>query len=194
ETFLQHRLHCNLPYAPNWIPTIMVHGMRATPLTCQQLTNELIGNPEIRRRYQIWHYLYPTGLPFLTSAANFRDDLDEVRRLVDPAGRDFATQNMVVIGHSMGGLLARTLVTDSGDALWDSTFAVPISEIPPDTEQLPQLRRGFYFAPKSYVKRVIFMAVPHRGSTSAVGPFSRFVAARVHLPDALNTFVHILKS
>jgi len=160
---------------PDRIPIIMVHGLRATPLTWQQLTNELMGNPEIRRRYQIWHYLYPTGLPFLTSAANFRDDLEEVRRLLDPDGRDFATQNMVVIGHSMGGLLTRTLVTDSGDALWNSTFAVPISEIPPDMEQLPQLRRVFYFTPKSYVKRVIFVAVPHRGTTSADGPFGRFV-------------------
>ncbi len=194
DTSRPHRLYLMQPYAPDRIPIIMVHGLRATPLTWQQLTNELMGKPEIRRRYQIWHYLYPTGLPFLTSAANFRDDLDEVRRLVDPDGRDFATQNMVVIGHSMGGLLARTLVTDSGDALWNSTFAIPISEIPPDTEQLPQLRRVFYFAPKSYVKRVIFMAVPHRGSTSADGPFGRFVGARVHLPDALNTFVASLKS
>jgi len=52
---------------------------------------------------------------------------------------------MVVIGHSMGGLLARTLVTDSGDALWNSTFAIPFSEM--DAEQVRRLRRVFYFSP-----------------------------------------------
>ena len=65
------------PYSPDRIPIIMVHGLRSTPLAWQQLTNELIGDPEIRERYQFWHYLYPTGFPFLTSAADFRDELEQ---------------------------------------------------------------------------------------------------------------------
>jgi pimeloyl-ACP methyl ester carboxylesterase len=173
---------------------IMVHGLHSTPLAWQQLTNELMGDPEIRRRYQIWHYLYPTGLPFLTSAAEFRDELEAVRRMLDPDGRDFASQNMIVIGHSMGGLLARTLVTDSGDALWNSTFAIPISAIKPDTKELPQLRRMFYFQSKPYIKRAIFMAVPHRGSKAADGLFARLLARRVHLPNACHEFISSLQT
>src|SRR5439155_11962622 len=98
---------------------------------------------------------YPTGLPFLTSAADFRDELEAVREIVDPAGHDFAAQHMVVIGHSMGGLLARTLVTDSGDAIWNSTFAIPVSDLDSNLAQLPELRRMFYFQPKSYINRAI---------------------------------------
>lgn len=188
-----HRLYLMQPYAPDRIPLILVHGLHSTPLTWKQLSNELMGDPEIRRHYQIWHYLYPTGLPFLTSAADFRDDLDEMRHLLDPADHDFATHHMVVIGHSMGGLLARTLVTDSGDAIWDSTFAVPSSGLQGAPEQVNELRRVFYFEPKPYVRRVIFVAVPHRGSKLATGMIGRIVSDRVHLPDRLNQFVAELR-
>ena len=194
ETSRPHRLYLMEPYSPDRIPVIMVHGLRSTPLAWEQLTNELKGDPEIRRCYQIWHYLYPTGLPFLTSAAAFRDDVEEVRRMLDPEDRDFATHNIIVIGHSMGGLLARTLVTESGDALWNSTFAMPISEIDPHLEQLPELRRMFYFQPKPYIKRAIFIAVPHRGSKSADGIFGRFVSRRVRLPDELHKFIARLRT
>lgn len=182
------RLYMLSPYSPQRIPIVMVHGLRSTPLAWQQLTNELMGDPEIRERYQFWHYLYPTGFPFLKSAADFREELEHLRQILDPSGRDFAMHNMVVIGHSMGGLLTRTLVTDSGDVLWNSTFAVPLSEVTPGIEQLPELRRLFCFQPKPYVKRAIFMAVPHRGSKMADGAFARLIARRVQLPDHLHTF------
>ena len=188
ESLRPQRLYLMSPYSPDRIPVIMVHGLRSTPLAWQHLTNELMGDPEIRRRYQFWHYLYPTGFPFLTSAANFRDEVEQVRRLLDPDGQDVAMRNMLVIGHSMGGLLARTLATDSGDAIWNSTFAIPCSEMP-DVEQVPRLRRIFYFHPKTYVKRVIFVAVPHRGSKIADGLFARLMARRVHLPREYNSFV-----
>ena len=194
ETSRPHRLYLFEPYSPDRIPVIMVHGLRSTPLAWQQLTNELLGDPELRRRYQIWHYLYPTGLPFLTSAADFRDELENVRRMVDPEGRDFATHNMIVIAHSMGGLLARTLVTDSGDALWNSTFAMPVSGIDPSLVQLPELRRMFYFQSKPYIKRAIFMAVPHRGSKAADSLFARLVARRVRLADDHHAFIYSLRT
>ncbi len=193
ESSRPRRLYLFEPYSPDRIPIIMVHGLRSTPLAWQQLTNELMGDPDIRRRYQIWHYLYPTGLPYLTSAADFRDEIETVRQLLDPASRDFATRHMIVIGHSMGGLLARTLITDSGDAVWDSTFAIPVSRLDAGPEQIAQLNRIFYFEPKAYIKRVIFIAVPHRGSKWADGLLGRLVSARVGLPDALNQFIARLK-
>src|SRR6266487_793126 len=78
ETPRPHRLYLMQPYSPDRIPIIMVHGLRSTPLAWQELTNELMGDPVLGRRYQVWHYLYPTGLPFLTSAADFRDELEAV--------------------------------------------------------------------------------------------------------------------
>lgn len=37
---------------------------------------------------------------------------------LDPRREDPALQNMVVIGHSQGGLLAKMTADDSGDVLW----------------------------------------------------------------------------
>src|SRR6266516_64622 len=100
---------------------------------------------------------------------------------------------MIVIGHSLGGLLARTLFTDSGDALWNSMFAIPISDLDPSLEQLHQLRRVFYFQPKPHIKRAIFIAVPHRGSKTADGLLGRFVSGQVALPDTLRQFIASLQ-
>ena len=103
-------------------------------------------------------------------------------------------QNMVGIGHSMGGLLTRTLVTNSGDAIWNSTFAIPFSEVATSFEHRARLRRLFYFQPKPYVKRVIFVAVPHRGSKIADSFFARLMARQVHLPHELHAFVSELRA
>jgi hypothetical protein len=194
ETSRPPRLYLMEPYSPDRIPIIMVHGLWSTPLAWRQLTNELIGDPEIRMRYQVWHYLYPTGFPFLQSAADFRDELENLRRMVDTHDHDFAMQNMVLIAHSMGGLLTRTLVTDSGDAIWNSTFAISPSKLGPDVEQLPELRRQLYFRPKSYVKRVVFVAVPHRGSKAADSLLARVVSRQVRLPDDLHALISDLRA
>jgi len=193
ETTRPNRLYLFEPYSPDRIPIIMVHGLRSTPLAWQQMTNELLGDADIRARYQIWHYLYPTGLPFLTTAADFRDELETVRNLLDPTGQDLATQHMIVIAHSMGGLLARTLVTDSGDELWNSTFAIPVADLDPSLEQLPELRRMFYFRANPCVKRVIFIAVPHRGSKAADSLVGRLVSGWVTLPDNFHQFITSLE-
>lgn len=184
-----HRLYMMQPYSPDRIPVIMVHGLFSTPLAWQELTNELMGDPVLGRRYQLWHYLYPTGLPYLTSAADFREELETVRGLLDPTGTNLASQHMLIVAHSMGGLLTRTLVTDSGDLLWNSTFAIPASKFESQPEQLAVLKRLFYFQPKPYVKRVVFMAVPHRGSGMADGLFGRIMGSQITVPDFLNRFV-----
>jgi pimeloyl-ACP methyl ester carboxylesterase len=47
-----------------------------------------------------------------------RRDLDEVRRRFDPDRSDAAFDRTVLVGHSMGGLLARMMVEESGTRLW----------------------------------------------------------------------------
>lgn len=194
ETKRPHRLYLMEPYAPDRIPLIMVHGLFSTPLTWKEMTNELLGDPEIRRRYQIWHYLYPTGLSFLTSAAEFREELEDVRKLLDPEDHDYATHNLVVIGHSMGGLLTRTLITDSGEAIWDSLFAKPYAAMDAKDPRIQELQRRFFFTAKPYVKRVIFIAVPHRGSSLADGLFGRIIAGKVRIPADLQLLVSSLRA
>lgn len=49
-------------------------------------------------------------------AADLRDKLLVTRHQLDPDMEDDALENMVLVGHSMGGLIGRMLTVDSGNA------------------------------------------------------------------------------
>ena len=83
----------------------MVHGLISSPLAWIPMLNELLRDPEIQKHYQFILYMYPTGVPIPIAAASLRDSLLEARQMYDPNGRDPAFDRMVLLGHSMGGLL-----------------------------------------------------------------------------------------
>lgn len=107
-------------YDPNKIPILFIHGLISSPISWQNLTNDLCSDPTILEHYQPWFYLYPTGQSVLESAEELRNDLQATQKLFDPSGTAVASRHVVVIAHSMGGILAHTLVSDSDDALWNS--------------------------------------------------------------------------
>ena len=66
-----------------------------------------------------------SGMPFIRLACpsrspprSFARGSRSIRRLGDPGGRSRASKNMVVVGYSMGGIIARILATDMGDQFW----------------------------------------------------------------------------
>ncbi len=171
------------PYDPERIPVIMVHGLKSSPLAWAEVTNDLYGEPDLRSRYQIWHYMYPTGLPYLYAGMVMRSKLEAARVEFDPEGDDPAMQSMVILAHSMGGLVTRSLISDSGMKLWDTVFTVPPEELtgmPQDIEWLEDL---FIFETQPYVSRVIFVATPHQGSSAATSMLGQITSSLVDLPD-----------
>ena len=81
--------------------------------------NDLRADPELRDRFQFWFYFYPTGDPYLATAADLRDDLERTCGPTStPITRTTALGNMVLVGHSMGGLISKLLTVDSGDDFW----------------------------------------------------------------------------
>ena len=154
-------------YDPDKTPLILIHGLFSTPLAWAELTNDLWADPAVRTRYQIWHYLYPTNAPPLYSARVMRKQLDELRAVLDPDARDPAMQRTVVIAHSMGGILTKSLVVDPRDAFWDAIFTRPLSTLELTREERATLDEAFYWKPRKHVDRVIFCSVPFGGSTFA---------------------------
>ena len=120
----REKLYLMQRYDPDRIPLLMVHGLQSTPVSLINLVNDLCADPKIYDRYQIWQYHYRTGTPVLYNAAVFRRILKQTLSMLDPSGRDFATNNLVVLGHSMGGILAHTLICNSEYKLWDSVVTV----------------------------------------------------------------------
>ena len=163
-------------------PVILIHGLFSTPLAWAGLTQELWADPALRQRYQIWHYLYPTNSPALYSARVMRGQLDELRRFLDPEGDDPAMQRSVVIAHSNGGLLAKSLAVDPRDAFWDAVFTRSLGSLDVTPQERATLREAFYWKPRGKVDRVIFCSVPFRGSNWANSWVGRF-GQRLVAPD-----------
>ena len=157
------------PYDPDKVPILFIHGLISSPISWQNLTNDLCSDPKILEHYQPWFFLYPTGQPVLESAAQLREDLQATQRLFDPHGTATASHHVVVIAHSMGGLLAHTLVSDTGDALWSVFATKPLSSLYLSANEKELVMKYFFFRHQPAIDRVIFLAVPHRGSWLAAG-------------------------
>jgi pimeloyl-ACP methyl ester carboxylesterase len=152
------------PYEPGKIPVLLTHGLLSSPLTWTRMYNDLRADPVLRDNYQFWFFLYPTGNPYLATAADLRQQLAELRGAIDPQRRDRALDDMVLVGHSMGGLVNKLLSLDSGDDFWRLVSKEPFQQVKGSAESLGELQRVFYFDRQPAVQRVVFIGTPHRGS------------------------------
>lgn len=152
------------PYRAGRVPVVLVHGTASSPARWADLINEIQNDPVLRERVQIWLFIYNTSNPILLSARELRRSLQSVLTELDPQGRDAALRRMVVIGHSQGGLLTRLIVSHSGSRFWDVNSTVPFSEARLSAETRALVESVMFFEPLPFVKRVVFVATPHRGS------------------------------
>jgi pimeloyl-ACP methyl ester carboxylesterase len=152
------------PYQRGRVPVVLIHGTASSPARWADMVNELQNDPVLRGRIQLWFFTYNTSQPILLSASELREVLRSTITAVDPDGQDPALRNIVLIGHSQGGLLTRLMITDSGTRFWDAAVKVPLAqlEVTPGTRTL--LEKTFFFEPLPCVTRVVFIATPHRGS------------------------------
>ena len=173
------------PYDPQKIPVLMVHGLWSSPLTWMEMFNDLRSYPEIRDHYQFWFYLYPTGQPFWVSALQLREDLGEMRAAVDPQRQVAALDQMVLVGHSMGGLVCKLQTLESGQAFWKIVSDRPFEELEADVEDREKLAQTLFFQPNPSIRRVITIGTPHRGSEFA-NDYTRWLGRKlITLPAAM---------
>ena len=152
------------PYHPGRIPVVFVHGTASSPARWAAMANELMNDPVLGQRYQFWYFTYNTGNPVAYSAMQLRESLQRAVKDVDPEGKDPALRQMVVIGHSQGGLLTKMTVVSSGTRLWDADFDVPFEQVDLSAETRDLLQRSLFVEPLPFVSEVIFICTPHRGS------------------------------
>jgi len=163
-------------FDPARTPVIFVHGLQETGASWAPMIDSLRDDPWIREHYQFWFFSYPSGYPYPYAAALFRRDLDGIERAFPNHKR------IVLIGHSMGGMISRLMITDAGDKIWRDYFATAPAKtpLPPETRKL--LKETFVFNHRPDVERVIFISTPHRGSKLASGWIGRIGAALVKTP------------
>lgn len=178
------------PYDPDRVPVLLVHGLQDTPASFAPMYYNLMADPELRRRCQFWVYSYPSGYPYPWSAALLRRELDRMKREC-PGHKD-----IVIIGHSMGGMISRLMVTDAGDSIWRDYFGKAPADTPIRGHSREMLEEAVVFHARDDIARAIFICAPHRGAKLAsnwVGQIgSRLVRLPSFLTDIKNDFIGIL--
>ena len=164
-------------FDPGRTPVIFVHGLQETGASWAPMIDSLRHDAAIRKHYQFWYFSYPSGYPYPYAATLFRQDLDGIDRAFPNHKR------IVLIGHSMGGLICRLMVTDAGNKIWRHFFATPPTRTPLASDTRKLVEASLIFNHRPEVQRVIFISTPHRGSKFAAGWIGRIGAALVKTPQ-----------
>jgi len=173
------------PYKRGKIPVVFVHGTASSAGRWADMLNDLLADPRIRERYEFWFFLYPTGNPIPFSAMVLRDSLRDAVNQLDPQGTDAALRDMVVIGHSQGGLLTKMTAIHSGSVMWDAFSSRPLDELKLNDETRELLRGALFVEPLPFVHRVVFISTPHHGSYVAGYSLAHWVSRFVKMPGAV---------
>lgn len=174
-------------FDPDRTPVIFVHGLQEMGASWAPMIDSLRHDPEIRKRYQFWFYSYPSGYPYPYSAALFRRELDGVKRAFPGLKR------IILIGHSMGGMICRLMVTNAGTSIWRNYFSTPPAKTPLAGNTRERVEEIFLFNRRPEVERVIFISTPHRGSRMASSWLGRFGAGLVHTPQPFSPIYAAVK-
>jgi pimeloyl-ACP methyl ester carboxylesterase len=154
-------LRSDTPREAGKVPVVFVHGMLGNPGNWSLLIDRLSTDPALRGRFQFLTFGYDSLQPIPESGRELLGALAEARRRSDPEGRDGSFDRVVLVGHSLGGLVA-------ADAAARSHGHQPDGAIGPPTVGPAGPRVG----------RLVFLATPHRGTPVDHGAV-RSVGARL---------------
>ncbi|WP_026212985.1 esterase/lipase family protein [Faucicola boevrei] len=181
------------PYNPNKQVILMLHGLASSPETWIRLTNDIFNDPTLRDNYQVWQLFYPTNIPILENRYQLHSLINNAFHQVDPEQDDLASQHAVLIGHSMGGVIGRLLV--SNDDLTVNLKQMIENHI--QKQELPSVYRNFerlnndeqlelskrlqlHALPQ--VDRAVFISAPFAGTDYADRWFTRGLRRIVSIP------------
>lgn len=182
RTLGDSHLYCMDGYDPKRIPVVFVHGLMSDPHIWLNAVNAISSDPELRAKYQPWYFLYPTGLSVPQTSARLRNSLQQARDYFDPDHNDPGMSQMVLVGHSMGGLLSRMQAIDPKDKLWDAMFRKPPEQLDVSEPVRERIVSALKFKPQPEVKRLLFITTPQRGSNLASKNIVRRLASFIRLP------------
>ncbi|AMV37260.1 esterase/lipase family protein [Planctomyces sp. SH-PL62] len=173
------------PHQPGKIPVVFIHGLWIGPRCWEPMIRALEADREVAAAYQFWTFGYASGDPLPYSAYQLRTALDEARGRLDPDRSDHAFDRMVVVGHSMGGLLAKLVAVDSGDRFWRHASDSTPDQLAGDSGDADLARQTLIFRARPEIRTVVFIATPHRGGTADQWLLHDVATRLVRKPDPL---------
>jgi hypothetical protein len=108
----------------------------------------------------------------------------QLRKLLDPQRAEPALEQIVMIGHSMGGLISRLQSVDSGDLFWQQVASQPLDVAKADPDTRKQIERTFFFRANPSVRRVVTIATPFAGSDLS-NPTTQWLGSKLIKPPKI---------
>lgn len=186
------------PYNPNKRVIIMLHGLASSPATWIGLTNDIFNDPKLRDNYQVWQVFYPTNIPILENRYQIKQLLDTAFAQVDPHADHPASRHAVIIGHSMGGLIGRMLVSNDDLTPKLTTLLKDYQarfSLHQDYRKIAKmstnkaLQSRFVLNAMPQVDRAVFISSPFKGTNYADKWFTRGLRRIIALPKGFVTTV-----
>ncbi|GAA5115715.1 hypothetical protein GCM10023212_00910 [Luteolibacter yonseiensis] len=169
------------PYDPERIPILLVHGLNSHPRMWKDVINDLRADPKLRGRYQFMLFYYPTGWPISYSSMRLREELDALGQLVGNQ------KKMVLVGHSMGGLLSRMQVINPGRKIWNAQFGEDADKLYAKLPADNLVKRTLTFSADPDIGREVYICTPHRGSGLADKSFTTYFVRLLKLPSTITS-------
>ena len=183
------------PYDPDKRVLVMLHGLASSPATWVNLTNDILNDDKLRDNYQVWQIFYPTNLPILENRYQIQQLINSTYQQTDPNGQNRASQNSVIISHSMGAIIARMMLSDEN--LVDDLDKLNDKDILSSNEKQQirnalktsfgedELKERFELQALPQVDTAVFLSAPFRGTDYADRWFTRALRRIVYLPVGL---------
>lgn len=163
-------------------PLLMIHGLNSSPLIWYELTMAVLQDEQLKQRYQIWHAFYPSGPPPFYNSMRLRKKLDELHAMLKTNGGTKQLDQIVVVGHSMGGIISKTLIQNTDYQLWDLSFTERPEQLGYAQQELDKVKDIFIFHARPYIDKVVFMDTPHGGSESSESALAKMASWFINLP------------
>ena len=168
------------PYNPNKKVIVLVHGLASSPEAWIRLTNDIMGDNALREHYQVWQIFYSTNMPILESRFQINTIINQGFESIDQ--KSASAKDAVLIGHSMGGIIARLLVSDQNlsnnaqkmlkNRQFNRFKDDPVFNARLNIQSVPNFNRA------------ILISAPHRGTDYADRWFTRAARKVIKLPGA----------
>ena len=159
---------------------VLVHGLASSPEAWIRLTNDIMGDPVLREHYQVWQVFYSTNMPIIESRFQIHALLTQAFQQVNPKAA--AKKDAVLVGHSMGGIIARLLVSDA-DVSKEALSMMSGRQLA-KYRRIPVIQQRLIMQDIPNFNRAIFLAAPHRGTEYADRWFTKVARKIIRLPGA----------
>ncbi|WP_406565287.1 lipase family alpha/beta hydrolase [Acinetobacter chinensis] len=168
------------PYNPDKKVIVLVHGLASSPEAWIRLTNDIMGDKALREHYQVWQVFYSTNMPIIESRFQIYSVLTQAFGQLNNS--ESAKKDAVLIGHSMGGIISRLLVSDAD--VTDKAMNLMNNRQLNRYRKLPIVTQRMVMKDIPNFSRAIFVSAPHRGTEYADRWFTRAARKIIRLPGA----------